>query len=429
MYFADRQTFELCIPPVRLHCAIASYYITCVRDVKKAEEFYLQALSAASQCASDTAKIKPLDGLALIEWYRGNYSKGLQLAKEICRIACALGNIGGELNGIRLQALCYSFLGNFKQSLELLDEGKELIVRVGVQGGRMESFLMNLEATLYQDKTEYSDARRIQEAILHQTSAVLSPMEHAYALVNIANLDIVTGASADIVVRNLEAGRTLFRNGQDPRGVFLCDCIHADLRLREGDAMGARLEYIRLFSAAWDCDNELARYCVAKLADPTEPVHTEMESARWAVVFFAFALRSQVRSALTVHQALRCLGDMLVGQGRDDTALTILTVALDGFTQMDVHQSRAECMRTMGDVYVRRGDLSKAREMWEAARPLFECSEQKKEVARIDERLQTLGIAQKFEAPPKAELLVPQIPLQESDAEGEKQKSQSILDM
>ncbi|KAJ7307633.1 hypothetical protein DFH08DRAFT_824163 [Mycena albidolilacea] len=114
----------------------------------------------------------------------------------------------------------------------------------------------------------------------------------------------------------------------------------------------------------------------------------------------------------------------LRGQAADDTAFAILTIVLEGFTQMDVHQSRAKCMCTMGDVYMRRGDLSKARGMWEAARPLFKRSEQKKEVARIDERLQTLGIAQYFEALPKAESPVPQIPLQESDTEEEEQKPQ-----
>jgi hypothetical protein len=118
-----------------------------------------------------------------------------------------------------------------------------------------------------------------------------------------------------------------------------------------------------------------------------------------------------------------------VGQGAENTALSILAVALDGFTQMDVHQGRAECMRTIGDVYMRCEDFCRAREMWEAARPLFERSEQKNEIAKIDERLQMLGITQKIKALPKAELPAPQIPLQESDAEGEDQKPYSITDL
>ncbi|KAJ7796270.1 hypothetical protein B0H14DRAFT_2620107 [Mycena olivaceomarginata] len=288
----------------------------------------------------------------MIEWQRGNYSGGLQLAQET----------------------------------QVLDEGKELVVQLGLQGGQVESLLMNIEADLYQVKTEYSNAWRVQEAILRQTSAVLSPVDHAYALANIAFLDVVTGASADVVVRNLDAATRLFGNAQFPRGVS-----------------SSRVEYMRLFAAALDNNAELACYCLAKLADPTNSVHGNTESGRWAVVFLAFALHPLARSPVMVHRALRHIGDALVGQGAEKTGLNVLTVALEGFTQMDVHQSRAECMRTIGDVYARHGDLSRAREKWEAARPLFERSEQKKEVAKIDEKLQTLGVVQKLETIPKVQ--------------------------
>jgi hypothetical protein len=124
-----------------------------------------------------------------------------------------------------------------------------------------------------------------------------------------------------------------------------------------------------------------------------------------------------------VNHALRRLGDVLVAQAADETALNILTVALGGFTQMDVHRSRAECMRTIGDVYVGRGDLRRAREMWEAARPLFERSEQKKQVASIVKKLQALGVVQKLEQIPQVELLTPQTTLQDSGADSKRQKS------
>lgn len=392
------------IPAAGLLTVAAAYYYQCTGDYKKSEDFYCLALSVASQCNSDIAKIKPLEGLALTEWRHGNYPRALQLAQETYRIARVSGNIRGELSGIRVQAMCYSAMGDFNHGIALLDEGKELVVRGGLQGGQMESFLMSSEANLYQTKTEYSNARRIQEAVLHQTSAVLSPMEHAYALLNIAFLDIVTGISTAVVSHNLDAATMLFRNAQFPHGISWCECYRADVRHREGDLIGARAEYIRLFSAARESAEEIAYYCLARLADPTNPMHADMECERWAVVFLAYVLHQLVPSRLMVHQALRCLGDVLVGQGIDNSALSILTVALDGFTQMDVHQSRAECMRTMGDVYVERGDLRWAREMWEAARPLFDRAEQKKEVAKIDEKLQTLGVAQKLETIPQVQV-------------------------
>ncbi|KAJ7866922.1 hypothetical protein B0H14DRAFT_2731931, partial [Mycena olivaceomarginata] len=304
----------------QLYYMIASYYL--------AEDFYRLGLSVASQGSSDRVKVRSLEGLALMEFRRGNYSRALQLAQEINRISRASGNIRGELSGIRLQALCYSFLGYLNCSMQFLDEGKELVVRASLQGGEMEELLKNIESNVYQAKTEYSNARRIHEAILCQTSAVLSPVSHAYALVNIAFSTLAM--------------------------------------------------YMQLFAAARGRDREIAHHCLMRLADPINPVHTNTECARWAVLFLAFVLRPRGRSLLMINQALRCLGDVFFRQDTEDMALSILEVALDGFTKMDVHQSRAECMRTIGDIY--------------AAQPLFERSEQKKEVARIVEKLQALDM-------------------------------------
>ncbi|KAJ6565535.1 hypothetical protein DFH09DRAFT_984319 [Mycena vulgaris] len=396
----------------RLYFMIAAYYHECVHDLKRAEDFCRLALSVASQSNSDTAKLRPLIGLGLIELQRGDYSRALQLAQEIYRIAHASGNLRGKLNGIRSQALCYSSMGDFKQCMKCLEEGKELVIQAGMQGGQMEILLMDIEANLYQTKTEYSNARRIQEAILNQTSPVLSPVDHAYALATIAFLDIVTGAEADFVSRNLDAAMTAFQSAQYPRGISFCEIYHAELLLREGDATGARFVYMRHFATARDSDDdEIACYCASKLADPTNPVHADTESVQWAVVFLALVLRPRMRSLLTVNQALRSLGDVLVRQGADDSALSILDLALEGFTRMDVHQSKAECMHTMGDIYARRGDICRAREVWETARPLFDRSEQTKEVVRIDKKLEALGVVQKLEQIPEVELPTPEATL------------------
>jgi hypothetical protein len=340
----------------------------------------------------------------MTEWNRGNHARALGLGQKAHSIACLLGNVRGELYGMRMQAHCYTSLGDFKHTVETLEEAKELVVRAGMQGGQVESVLMSMQAEVYLLKTEYSDARRIQEVILRQTSAMLSPVDHAYALMNIASLDIATGASADVVSLNLNAALTCFQNAHHLRGISACEYFHAELRHREDDGIGAGVEYIRLFAAARDNEAELAYLCLARLADPTNLVHTDMECHRWAVVFLAFGLRPLVRRRLMVHQGLQSLGGVLVQQGADDTALNVLTVALEGFTQMDVHQSRAKCMCTIGDIYVRCGDLSRAREVWEAARPLFEHSEQKTEITGIDKKLQALSIAQRFQDIPKAQL-------------------------
>jgi hypothetical protein len=78
---------------------------------------------------------------------------------------------------------------------------------------------------------------------------------------------------------------------------------------------------------------------------------------------------------------------MFLRQKDENTAISLFTVALVGFTYMDVHQSRAQCMLRLGDISNGRGDLQKARELWETARPLFACSSQAEEVQCVDERL------------------------------------------
>ncbi|KAJ7910313.1 hypothetical protein B0H13DRAFT_1876848 [Mycena leptocephala] len=85
--------------------------------------------------------------------------------------------------------------------------------------------------------------------------------------------------------------------------------------------------------------------------------------------------------------ALQFLGDTFLAQDDEHTAINLFTVALEGFTYMDVHCSRAECMLRLGDISKGEGDLLNAVELWTTARSLFEQSSQAKQVENIDQRL------------------------------------------
>ncbi|KAJ7859864.1 hypothetical protein B0H14DRAFT_2746184 [Mycena olivaceomarginata] len=359
-----------------LHTAAGKYYLHCVGDLKKARSFYNHALSLASQCHSDEIQVRALVGLVLLEVLGGNYREGLRLSQTTHRIAVAAGIVWGELSSCRWLAICYQGLGDFKRSLQLTNDGKELVVRLGMEGSQIESHLMNIEAEVYLVKGEYTTARHIHEFLLQQTSAVLSPIQHASALVNIAFLDMTTGVSAEIVTRKLDTATSIFRKARDMQGLATCEACRTDLQLREGDILGARNEYIRLFSALQSSHNELSCLCLAKLADPIYPVHADKEGRKMSG-----------RNIPAMHHALRCLGDVFAQQGMDDEALSILMVALEGFTHMDMHRGRAECMRTIGDISMRSGNLRVARDTWTAAQSLFERAEQTRDFAGIEERL------------------------------------------
>ncbi|KAJ7480876.1 hypothetical protein FB451DRAFT_1446979, partial [Mycena latifolia] len=132
-------------------------------------------------------------------------------------------------------------------------------------------------------------------------------------------------------------------------------------------------------------DTEVVSYCLERLGNACIWVPMDHVSSHWTVTFLAHSIK--VKQKLQIHKALQFLGDLYLAHGDQQTAVSLLTVALQGFTKMDVHRSRAECLLRLGDIVELHGDISKAEELWNTARPLFERSSQVKQVGYIDERL------------------------------------------
>ncbi|KAJ7902949.1 hypothetical protein B0H13DRAFT_1882443 [Mycena leptocephala] len=155
-------------------------------------------------------------------------------------------------------------------------------------------------------------------------------------------------ASAEDVQRNCDTAKRIFESIGNGRRVEIeiCDLALADLNLREGNFQPAKM----IFEGC-------------------------------------------TKGNLGIHKALQFLGDIFLAQSDENTAVSLFTVALEGFNYMDVHRSRAECMLRLGDIAKGHNDLLKATELWETARPLFERSSQAKQVERIDERLTGIGEA------------------------------------
>ncbi|KAJ7754447.1 hypothetical protein B0H16DRAFT_1722626 [Mycena metata] len=93
------------------------------------------------------------------------------------------------------------------------------------------------------------------------------------------------------------------------------------------------------------------------------------------------------KEKLGIHKGLQFMGDIFLQENDEVTAISLFMLALQGFTLMDVHCSRAECMVRLGDISEKNGDLLSALELWEMARPLFERSSQTKQIQAIDERM------------------------------------------
>jgi hypothetical protein len=119
---------------------------------------------------------------------------------------------------------------------------------------------------------------------------------------------------------------------------------------------------------------EAVTYCLEKLASVQKWSPGDQISFPWTVAFLAHS--SKYKPRLEFHKALLFLGNAFQAQGDQETVISLSAVALNGFTQMDVHRSRAECMVQLGDISKLNGNELKAAALWETARPLFERSSQ-----------------------------------------------------
>ncbi|KAJ7921713.1 hypothetical protein B0H13DRAFT_1866495 [Mycena leptocephala] len=167
----------------------------------------------------------------------------------------------------------------------------------------------------------------------------------------------------------------------------MCDTTLADLYLREGNIQEAGSLFEKCITSSM-VHPQITSYCLERLGDISRWKVPHYASS-WTTVYFVHSIK--FKEKLGIHKALQFLGDVLLADNDEDTALSLFTVALEGFTQMDVHRSRAECMLRLGDISKRHSDLLRAVELWEAARPLFKRSSQVKQVERIDERLTSVG--------------------------------------
>ncbi|KAJ7793845.1 hypothetical protein B0H13DRAFT_2513392 [Mycena leptocephala] len=243
-------------------------------------------------------------------------------------------------------------------------------------------------AGVYQSKSEYNEAHNINTQILRESSMEKDSYLHVLALLNIVQLDIFTGAPKTGIQRNINTIQQLLQLHTLGDGVQnFCALMQAELDLTSGDMFTSKVFQNQL-KMAWGQDSGIVVHCLERLGDTSHWTTTNLGSS-WTIVFLVHSLKAKQR--LNIHKALQFLGDVLLTLGDVDTAVSLFTVALEGFTCMDVHCSRAQCVLRLGDISKKHNVLSKAVELWETARPLFERSSQTKQVEQINQRLASVG--------------------------------------
>ncbi|KAJ7734810.1 hypothetical protein B0H16DRAFT_1695762 [Mycena metata] len=367
----------------KLHSALALYYSHHTHDMPKALEHCQIALDLAQTHGNYSGQCAALVRFSSLEWLGGNYTAARAYAQEVQRLAKLSGELFQEAVGLYYEQNCQKVLGDYKSCILLCTRARTLLGLCGMPHGELNYIVVNSQAEVHQLKSEYTEGHLCLNQILQEALGDQSLYIYGLTLANMAEIEVFMGSPTDEIQRKLDTSKTIFEQQGRKKDIIFPLCCQAALNLREGDMSSFLFcQYLR---SSWGNFLYIVSFCLERLGDISCWEGSQHPSL-WATVFLAHSLRRTER--LGVYKALQYLGDVFCTENNDEvTATSLFTLALEGFTQMDVHRSRAECMIRLGDISQREGDLLKALKLWEAARPLFERSSQTKRVQDVDKRL------------------------------------------
>ncbi|KAJ6455497.1 hypothetical protein C8R45DRAFT_1076933 [Mycena sanguinolenta] len=237
-YCLSIKDHELLASEAKVHCQISND--PALQNFDKGMQCFERAVTLARDADNIQAQYRTLNQLALHNWTIGKYNISQMLADEVYSLAQLCGDCYSQANALRVKALSAKSLGNFKDSLSLLQTTKELLHLCGMSQGVMGFSIGNNIADTLMEKSEYAEARGLLTQVASEMPAEQKG-SFAVVLLNIAHIGVVTGASRQDVLQNLEVTKTIFSSLEYLPGIFSSEMVLADLELREGDMLAAKI--------------------------------------------------------------------------------------------------------------------------------------------------------------------------------------------
>ncbi|KAJ7218194.1 hypothetical protein C8J57DRAFT_1598276 [Mycena rebaudengoi] len=371
----------------RWYHALGMYFQYAKSDLAGALQYFQTAYSLAESTGYPTiVGYCALASICVIFMDTGKPMSALTHAKEAYRYAEHIGNIRGQAWSLHIQGKSHMYLANYWHAQHLLQKSRHILATLGHQQSRLDLSILNLQAEIHLVKSEYLESRKLQVAIASSCQA--TSYEGILANLNMAIIDITTGADSKIIHQNLNITQSHVKALYGYHGrqtSLIADCVAAELCLRDGALGTVNAMFEKCFALSLDIGVSLARLCAERLGDLSTGMNSIPTTLRWTGIFLGLALKC--KDKLRTMQAFRCLGQIFSAHSDEETALSLFMVALDGFTFMDVHRWRADCMVRIADILNNHGEVIKAIELWKTARPLFERSSQMKDINQIDAKL------------------------------------------
>ncbi|KAJ6470517.1 hypothetical protein C8R45DRAFT_937424 [Mycena sanguinolenta] len=349
-------------------------------------EFICKAQELAKLSGDNVQQCNVLIWIAQYKLVIGDYSTAQLFAAEAEQVAEGTTDLLQSAVAFNIQSECARYLGNYPESVMYLHNARKMLEICGLPRGPMDHMIILNQAEIHLLKSEYSQARSMFRYIANMTSLDHNQVLHANALLNMMYIDIQVNIPTESVWRGLNRVTEISNTLGFPGDVVMCKVLNADLELREQKFDLAHMHFQECLLAQ-GLNAYIKSFCLERFANIKTWLAMEQQS-QWPVIYLSFS--TKYKEKLSLHKALLFLGDIFITNNDEDTALSLYTVALEGFTHMDVHQSRAQCMLRLGDLAHKHGNTALAAVHWNTARPLFERSSQAKDIIEIDSRLAAL---------------------------------------
>ncbi|KAJ7933022.1 hypothetical protein B0H13DRAFT_1856628 [Mycena leptocephala] len=309
----------------RFYTGLGMYDLYFAQNVSLATDSFQRALSLAVSTGNTRVQSIALYHIAWINWQLGDYSTAQQYAQESQWQARISADLLNEAKALSVEAQTWTELGGHKQN---------------------QAFMIGL-AVVHLNKSEYAEAGSIYTQILEEVSMEQDPYRHALALFNLAQIHVQIDVPQDDVQRAIDVAKSMFNT----RGSETGNRLH----LREQDFQHAKAILQDSIRISWGKHSDNVVDCLKELGDIGRWGATEGMSS-WTIILFIYSLK--LKQNLGICKALQFLGVAFLTWGDEDTAMSLFSVALDGFTGLDVHRSRGECIVQIGDIYKRSNRLN-----------------------------------------------------------------------
>ncbi|KAF8207499.1 hypothetical protein K438DRAFT_1755539 [Mycena galopus ATCC 62051] len=372
----------------QLYEAAGLHAIHWNKDAHQATEFLQKALESSRLCEDSYRRCAVLLTIGWVKCASGDHHAGQVHANAVQKHSKLSANLYQEAIATQLGAACARQQGEYQESLAQLFRARELLKICGLSGGYLDHNITLNQAEIHLLKSEYTEAQKMLREVVETTSAEENALSYGFALLSIAQITMMTGKSTEGVCRNLDIVREALSDQMYQFISTTWGILQANMELIEGKFDSASVKFQKCFLLAQVTDCEAGSFCLDQLANIRAWPASDWQYKQ-PMIYLGHAYKTKYK--LGLHKALLFLGDVFIVNEDEETAISLYQAALTGFTYMDIHQSRAQCMLRLGDLENKNGCTSEAIILWKEARPLFERSSQAKNMAQIDLRLVTVG--------------------------------------